>query len=432
MSCPVRFTTTQSTTIRSTRKTTTTRKSTTTTRRATTRRSTTRKPIKEPTKVPKPQNSQVQCWVCGSLFSTDAPDCPKFNKQDPKQLKTCDIGEACLYYSWKKSNTDTSVIRECFPTSILLGSIDDPVEPSEECNPVSVESDTINACICTSDFCNGNVDDNIDRSPSSISPERSPSKITPKVPQITTSRPGRKPAVTRSSLERVKCHQCGSLFSSASNNPDCDIFDESDPLQQNFCQPGEACLWYSWQKSRSSTSFIRECFSTSILLGSIDDPLVTKPYCDPQDISDGPQSKITACLCDSDLCNSYRGPGEKRPELLPVHVLPQNDPIPLDLAGKKPNLVPEKETFNNRDDKKEIPEIKERPRSKAKQSFHPDQAGLQCYSCGSLLNPNKKCDTFNREDETQVQTCLKDEACLMYSWKKSATETCKLCFDYSR
>ena len=36
-----------------------------------------------------------------------------------------------------------AVIRECFPTSILLGSIEDPVEPTEQCSPVPVESDTI-------------------------------------------------------------------------------------------------------------------------------------------------------------------------------------------------------------------------------------------------------------------------------------------------
>jgi len=68
--------------------------------------------------------------------------------------------------------------------------------------------------------------------------------------------------------------------------------------------------------------------------------------------------------------------------------------------------------------------------SEPKQTFHPDLPGLQCYSCGSLLNPNKKCDEFSRTEKTQVQTCLKDEACLMYSWKKSPTETATLreCF----
>jgi hypothetical protein len=37
-----------------------------------------------------------------------------------------------------------------------------------------------------------------------------------------------------------------------------------------------------------------------------------------------------------------------------------------------------------------------------KQTFHEDKPGLQCYSCGSLLNPNKKCDAFSREDKNQV------------------------------
>ena len=75
-------------------------------------------------------------------------------------------------------------------------------------------------------------------------------------------------------------------------------------------------------------------------------------------------------------------------------------------------------------------EREEQPRRSQLQSVHEDKPGLQCYSCGSLLNPNKKCDQFSRSDKTQVQTCLKDEACLMYSWKKSATETATLreCF----
>ena len=37
----------------------------------------------------------------------------------------------------------SAVIRECFPTSILLGSIDNPVEPTSTCKPEDVESDTI-------------------------------------------------------------------------------------------------------------------------------------------------------------------------------------------------------------------------------------------------------------------------------------------------
>ena len=72
-------------------------------------------------------NARVECYVCGSLFSTDAPDCPRFvkhyfpysssdktgnklyrfDRDDPGQRKLCDVGEACLYYSWQNSGSDS-------------------------------------------------------------------------------------------------------------------------------------------------------------------------------------------------------------------------------------------------------------------------------------------------------------------------------------
>lgn len=52
---------------------------------------------------------------------------------------------------------------------------------------------------------------------------------------------------TEAGSRRVICHQCGSLFSDT--NPECSEFDEADPRQQGVCGPGEACLWYSWQKT---------------------------------------------------------------------------------------------------------------------------------------------------------------------------------------
>jgi hypothetical protein len=52
-----------------------------------------------------------------------------------------------------------------------------------------------------------------------------------------------------------------------------------------------------------------------------------------KDISESSLSRITACLCESDLCNVFRAPEEKRPDLLPVRKLPQTDPLPLDSQG---------------------------------------------------------------------------------------------------
>ena len=54
-----------------------------------------------------------------------------------------------------------------------------------------------------------------------------------------------------------------------------------------YCEPGEACLWYSWQLSPTEVSVSRECLSTSILLGSIEDPLVVTAGCSVKDISEG-------------------------------------------------------------------------------------------------------------------------------------------------
>ena len=51
-------------------------------------------------------DGRVTCHVCGSLFDTEAPPCPQFDRNDPAQTKTCDIGEACLYYKWQKADDD--------------------------------------------------------------------------------------------------------------------------------------------------------------------------------------------------------------------------------------------------------------------------------------------------------------------------------------
>ena len=114
-----------------------------------------------------------------------------------------------------------------------------------------------------------------------------------------------------------------SLGSSA--NPECDYFIEDDPTQEGYCAEGEVCLWYSWQKLSGSKSFIRQCFSPSIILGSPDQPpLVPRPSCQPQTISDS--SGISACLCTSDLCNSYKTSEEKKPAQLPAPRPPPSRP----------------------------------------------------------------------------------------------------------
>jgi hypothetical protein len=106
---------------------------------------------------PEPRRDRVKCFACGSLFTTDAPQCGNFNVSDAAQQKTCEFGEACLWYAYYKSANERAVVRECFSTSILLGSINEPIETLSECVPQTIDEgeDAILACICTSDFCNG-------------------------------------------------------------------------------------------------------------------------------------------------------------------------------------------------------------------------------------------------------------------------------------
>ena len=136
----------------------------------------------------------------------------------------------------------TAVIRECFSTSILLGSLDNPVLPSSSCSPEPVESDVITACLCTSDMCN---DLSSDSEPRGIIPETRVTTLPPRVTQdsrrertfspsrnpfnqFTTesfrsvTSPTSSPAVisvpSRNTNRRILCYKCGSLFSRDGND----------------------------------------------------------------------------------------------------------------------------------------------------------------------------------------------------------------------
>ena len=85
---------------------------------------------------PEPRRDRVNCFTCGSLFSTDAPDCGFFNVSDVAQRKTCEAGEVCLWYSYLKAANERATIRECYSPRILLGSIDNPIDPFVDCHPL--------------------------------------------------------------------------------------------------------------------------------------------------------------------------------------------------------------------------------------------------------------------------------------------------------
>ena len=68
-------------------------------------------------------------------------------------------------------------------------------------------------------------------------------------------------------------------------------------------------------KFRSKTGIVRECIKRSIVLGNVAKPLGVKATCDVEDISEISSSRVTACLCDTDLCNGRTGDvGERLPQ----------------------------------------------------------------------------------------------------------------------
>ena len=135
------------------------------------------------------------------------------------------------------------MIRECFSTSILLGSLDNPVTLQGRCSPEPVESDAISACLCTSDLCNdlGSSED-ISDIPRHAVVTTSPAPVTQQPRHERTFSPVRDnsfnrittastsssvfPAPSRSS-RGFRCFTCSSLFSRYGNSQ-CQEFDGAD------------------------------------------------------------------------------------------------------------------------------------------------------------------------------------------------------------
>ena len=164
------------------------------------RREPVRKEVEPARQVPPPSNrlspdktAGLQCFSCGSLLNPDAV-CDKFDPTDPSQVQTCGSGEACMMYSWSKSDTETATLRECFPTSVLLGSIQNPLLAADDCVQRDITDDgsgTILACLCTRDFCNadssklgGQIRDPVGRQPERrVTTTRAPER------RVTTRKP---------------------------------------------------------------------------------------------------------------------------------------------------------------------------------------------------------------------------------------------------
>ena len=63
---------------------------------------------------------RVRCYSCGSLFSSVSSDCEIFNSADERQRVTCGQGEACLFYAWRVSDSNTGLSQLCNLSKILF------------------------------------------------------------------------------------------------------------------------------------------------------------------------------------------------------------------------------------------------------------------------------------------------------------------------
>ena len=123
-----------------------------------------------------------------------------------------------------------------------------PLVPSPLC--IMQDADSVSACMCTTSGCNGGnyrikrptpklriPRDAESREPKNfIFPFANSSTVTK-----TESREGRQ--------KRLKCFSCGSLFNR--DSPPCARFDPADQAQVMTCNEGEACMLYTWNKSRT-------------------------------------------------------------------------------------------------------------------------------------------------------------------------------------
>ena len=88
-------------------------------------------------------------------------------------------------------------MRECFPTRVLLGSIQDPLVPLPDCSQRDITDDgsaSIFACLCNNDFCND--DENLLTRTSRLDSDSSRPKTTRRPPSTKRTKPTTKRTVT--------------------------------------------------------------------------------------------------------------------------------------------------------------------------------------------------------------------------------------------
>ena len=349
--------------------------------------------------------NRVKCHQCGNLFSNkEAPDCDTFNT-DTSVGDYCGEGEACLWYSWGVPGSAPSIIRECLAKVILLGPFEDPLLATPHCEvkDISEEPGTVTkACLCESDLCNDNAENNkqsqsrsdlssvIDNNKNAVTPvtENTRRVMDENTKQVTERADAQN--TEPDPQKQIECFKCGSLFSEDSSSPECSVFSPRDPEQKGLCPPGDICILYSFRSQGGPGEDIRECISRSTLLGDVNNPLRVESTCQPQLLPGNNDVEVTACLCDTDMCNIgtngvFGGEQSSPPQEVQRPVLDKSKYSTDFTTTSRPQQIWEKPATTQRS-RPIQPQKPQKVRSKSRQKVRSDPNRVKCHQCGSLYS----------------------------------------------
>ena len=154
-------------------------------------------------------------------------------------------------------------VRGCYPQNQTLPGLVKRLAPSVSCQLEPAGPSPVKYCLCNTDNCN-NIEtvpgkdhvyhslsmrdkdfffpfDNTTRSIVTLGTRRNNGIVALGGAAGPLPRSGRQ--------RRVQCYQCGSLFNR--DGPRCDKFNPADQSQITYCSEGEACLLYTWRKSKT-------------------------------------------------------------------------------------------------------------------------------------------------------------------------------------
>ena len=150
---------------------------------------------------------------------------------------------------------------------------------------------------------------------------------------------------------------------------------------------------------------MRECFPRAVVLGDPAAPLQPGPTCRPADISEAGQ-RVEACLCDTDLCNSYSQLGEETRQ--------DTEQSKGDAVNTETGLDVLEENEEDEEEEKVVERVRtaaktgEKPLRalKSSEEWSSESSGkaivsaggqnvstrLRCFSCGDLFSPDTQCE----------------------------------------